>query len=205
MVPTKRDLLNQIQLDEVYRRPELLATVLFATFFLFVPNTDGNALQFAKHVLLAAEPSITRTEELDKRLITLIAITILATVCLLHCMFFCKSSPKTEEERPRSDPIATGDVSGLLLNYLADAFTDFSRNSGLLLNLVFAAYKIVLLTVFIIAACVFSSGPNNGRSDWDDPHNTNRQPIAALVYIVYSYQGERDFVLQYKILLMLTF
>lgn len=70
-----------------------------------------------------------------------------------------------------------------------DIATDFSRNSGLLLNLVLSVYKIVLLSVFIIVACVYSNGPDNGRAEWDDPRIVNRQPIAALVYIIYSYQG----------------
>jgi len=148
----KSDQLNLImrQLDEVLRRPELLATVLFSAFFIFVPNTDGNSLQFAKHILLASNPTVTETTELDKRLISYIAISILTVACFIHY---------------------------------------FSRNSGLLLNLVFAAYKVVLVIVLIICGLIASKKPDNGRSDWGQQPVASKDVLAAMIYIIYSYQG----------------
>jgi amino acid transporter len=137
-------------LDEVLRRPDLFATVLFAAFFILLPNTGGNSLQFAKHVLLVASPDIQNTEELDRPLITLIAILVLSVVCLLHY---------------------------------------FSRNSGLLLNLLFAAYKILLVVVLIIAGGISYHNSTSRPDDWDDQPVASRDALAALIYIVYSYQG----------------
>jgi amino acid transporter len=138
------------QLDEVLRRPELLATVLFSAFFIFVPNTDGNSLQFAKNILLAANPTVTETTELDKRLISYIAISILTVVSFIHY---------------------------------------FSRNSGMLLNLVFAVYKVVLVIVLIICGFIASKKPDNGRSDWGQQPVASKDVLGAMIYIIYSYQG----------------
>ncbi|KAH8744408.1 amino acid/polyamine transporter I, partial [Hyaloscypha finlandica] len=139
-----------IYLDEVLRQPELLATVLFSAFFIFVPNTDGNSLQFAKHILLASNPTVTETTELDKRLISYVAISILTVVSFIHY---------------------------------------FSRNSGLLLNLLFAIYKVVLVIVLIICGCVASKKPENGWSDWGQHPIGSKNVLAAMIYIIYSYQG----------------
>jgi len=68
------------QLDEVFKRPELLATILFSSFFVLMPNSDGNALQFAKHVLLTYTPDAKSTEELNKPLITLLGVLVLTFV-----------------------------------------------------------------------------------------------------------------------------
>lgn len=140
----------KIQLDEIFRNPELLATILFSTFFITIPNTDGNSLQFAKHVLLTALPDVTDTTQLDKRLISFVAISILTVVCFIHY---------------------------------------FSRNSGLLLNLVFAVYKTILVFIFVICGCVASGKPDNGKSDWGDQPIPSKNILAAMIYIIYSYQG----------------
>lgn len=133
----------------MFRTPELLPAILFSAFFLFVPNTDGNCIQFAKHVLLAAMPNVTDTTELDKRLISFVAICILTIACFVHY---------------------------------------FSRNSGLLLNLLFAGYKTVLVIVFIIAGGVASSRIG-AKTDWGNHGATSQNIIGALVYVIYSYQG----------------
>lgn len=139
-----------IYLDEVLHRPELFATILYSAIFVLVANTNGNALQFAKHILLAANPDITSTNDLDRRLVTFLAISVLTGVCLLHY---------------------------------------FSRNSGLLLNLVFALYKIILIIVFIFAGCLSSRQEPNGRGDWNNQDVTKRDALAAMIYVIYSYQG----------------
>jgi amino acid transporter len=138
------------QLDEVLRRPELLATVLFSAFFIFIPNTDGNSLQFARHILLASNPTVTETTELDKRLISYVAVSILTVVSFIHY---------------------------------------FSRNSGLLLNLVFAIYKVALVVVLIICGCIASKKSDNGWSDWGEQPVASKDVLAAMIYIIYSYQG----------------
>jgi len=61
-----------------------LATILFSGFFLVIGNSYGNSVVFAKHVLLAADPSAEKSTELDSRLVRFIAISVLAFVCLLH-------------------------------------------------------------------------------------------------------------------------
>lgn len=78
------------QLDEVFKKPELLATLIFSAFFVVCPNTDGNSLQFAKHVLLTYNPKAKSTEDLSKSMITLIATLVLTLVCLIH--YFSRNS-----------------------------------------------------------------------------------------------------------------
>lgn len=73
-----------IYLNEIFRKPKLLATILFSGFFILLQNTSGNAIAFAKHVLLAANPDTNSTTELDSRLINLVAVGILSIICLLH-------------------------------------------------------------------------------------------------------------------------
>ncbi|KAH7350518.1 amino acid permease-domain-containing protein [Rhexocercosporidium sp. MPI-PUGE-AT-0058] len=77
-------LLRKKQLDEIYPRPELLATILFSGFFLVLGKSYGNAVTFAKQVLLASDSSYEKTSQLDDRLIRFIAIVVLSAVCLLH-------------------------------------------------------------------------------------------------------------------------
>jgi amino acid transporter len=65
----------------------------------------------------------------------------------------------------------------------------FSRKSGLLLNLLFALYKIVLVIVLIICGCIASKKPDNGWSDWGPQPIESKNVLAAMIYIIYSYQG----------------
>jgi amino acid transporter len=101
-------------------------------------------------VLLAANPTVQKTEDLDRQLITLLAILVLTVVCFLHY---------------------------------------FSRNSGLLLNLLFSAYKICLIVVFIIAGGVAYGTSTDRPNDWNDQPVGKKDALAALIYIIYSYQG----------------
>ncbi|KAF1925388.1 uncharacterized protein M421DRAFT_423716 [Didymella exigua CBS 183.55] len=73
-----------VYLDEIYRQPELLATILFSGFFLMLANSYGNSTQFAKHVLVATFPDLTDSTQLDPRLIRYIAISVITFVCLIH-------------------------------------------------------------------------------------------------------------------------
>ncbi|KAF2730347.1 hypothetical protein EJ04DRAFT_567848 [Polyplosphaeria fusca] len=73
-----------IYLDEIYRRPELLATILFSGFFLCLGNSYGNSVQFAKHVLLAADEKVEFTKDLDSRLVRFIAVCVVTLVCIIH-------------------------------------------------------------------------------------------------------------------------
>jgi amino acid transporter len=73
-----------VYLDEVFYKPELLATILFSGFFLLLANSYGNSIQFAKHILLAALPDIDDTTELDPRLIRYIAISVITLSCGIH-------------------------------------------------------------------------------------------------------------------------
>jgi hypothetical protein len=73
-----------VYLDEVFYKPELLATILFSGFFLLLANSYGNSVQFAKHILLAALPEVDATTELDPRLIRYIAISVITVSCGIH-------------------------------------------------------------------------------------------------------------------------
>ena len=61
----------------------MLSTIIFAGFFLILASSAGNAIAFAKHILLAAEGG-TNSIELDGRLVHFFAIIIVLVVCLLH-------------------------------------------------------------------------------------------------------------------------
>ncbi len=76
-----------VYLDEVFYKPELLATILFSGFFLLLANSYGNSVQFAKHILLAALPNVDATTELDPRLIRYIAISVITVSCGIHWFF----------------------------------------------------------------------------------------------------------------------
>ncbi|KAF2230726.1 hypothetical protein EV356DRAFT_579747 [Viridothelium virens] len=74
-----------IYLDEIYRKPDMLATVLYAGIFIALANTAGNAFAFAKLVLVAAqhvEPST--PVNLEPALVRTLAISIVTAVCFLH-------------------------------------------------------------------------------------------------------------------------
>jgi amino acid transporter len=73
-----------VQLDEIYRRPELLTTILFSGFFLCLSNSYGNSIQFAKHVLLSANPDVAFSTTLDPRLLRFIAVSVVTLACLIH-------------------------------------------------------------------------------------------------------------------------
>ncbi|ORY06761.1 amino acid permease-domain-containing protein [Clohesyomyces aquaticus] len=73
-----------IYLDEIYYKPELLATILFSGWFLVLGNSYGNSIAFAKHVMVSAHTEVLQTKDLDSRLVRFIAISVLTVVCLLH-------------------------------------------------------------------------------------------------------------------------
>lgn len=57
---------------------------MFSGFFICFGNTAGNSVAFAKHVLAASDSDVEKTTDFDKRLINLIAVSVLSLVCLLH-------------------------------------------------------------------------------------------------------------------------
>jgi amino acid transporter len=59
-------------------------TMAFATFFVTIANTTGNAIAFARFVMIAVLPTETRLEALDSKVVKLVAINIVSVVCLLH-------------------------------------------------------------------------------------------------------------------------
>ncbi|KUL89231.1 hypothetical protein ZTR_03751 [Talaromyces verruculosus] len=71
-----------IYLDEMYYRPELLATILFSGFFICFGTSTSNSIAFARYVILAAEPNVQNIGDLDGRLVGYIAITINVVTCL---------------------------------------------------------------------------------------------------------------------------
>lgn len=56
----------------------------FATFFITIANTSGNAIAFARFVMIAALPTQTELKALDSKVVKLVAINIVSAVCLLH-------------------------------------------------------------------------------------------------------------------------
>ena len=73
-----------VYLDEIYKRPTLLATILFSGFSLMLGNSYGNSIQFAKHSLIAAMPDLDNSQDLDPRLVRYLAISVITLVCLIH-------------------------------------------------------------------------------------------------------------------------
>jgi amino acid transporter len=59
-------------------------TMAFATFFITIANTSGNAIAFARFVMIAALPTETKLEALNSKVVKLVAINIVSVVCLLH-------------------------------------------------------------------------------------------------------------------------
>jgi amino acid transporter len=59
-------------------------TMAFATFFITIANTSGNAIAFARFVMIAALPNETKLEALNSKVVKLVAINIVSVVCLLH-------------------------------------------------------------------------------------------------------------------------
>ncbi|GAM42072.1 F-box domain and ankyrin repeat protein [Talaromyces pinophilus] len=71
-----------IYLDEMYYRPELLATIIFSGFFICFGTSTSNSIAFARYIILAAEPNVQNIGDLDGRLVGYIAITINVATCL---------------------------------------------------------------------------------------------------------------------------
>ncbi|KAF2191180.1 hypothetical protein K469DRAFT_696908 [Zopfia rhizophila CBS 207.26] len=97
-----------IYLDEIYRKPELFVTILFSGFFLVLANSHGNSIQFAKHVLLSAEPSIAKAAELDPRLVLTLDIflnKLLAWYKIFLLLIFFAAGMAWSQ---RQDPSQTG-------------------------------------------------------------------------------------------------
>jgi amino acid transporter len=111
-------------LDEIFQVPELLATILFSGFFIVLGSSAGNSLSFAKHILLAAKPDITDSSELDKRLVILIAVTILTVVCLLH--YFSRSTGLLF-----NSALALYKITLLLAFFIGGAIASTKKNSGI--------------------------------------------------------------------------
>lgn len=76
-------LTTQHQLDNLLK-PGLLWALCFSSFFILIANTTGNALAFARFIMVAATPDYRPGDDLDARVVKLIAIDILSIVCLLH-------------------------------------------------------------------------------------------------------------------------
>ncbi|KAF8535501.1 amino acid permease-domain-containing protein [Trichophaea hybrida] len=112
-----------IYLDEIFQVPELLTTVLFSGLFVVLGSSAGNSISFAKHVLLAAMPDISDSSELDKRLVTLIAVTILTVVCLLH--YFSRSTGLLF-----NSALALYKITLLLAFFIGGSIASTKENSG---------------------------------------------------------------------------
>ncbi|OCL12989.1 amino acid transporter [Glonium stellatum] len=140
-----------VYLDEAWPAPGMLSAVIFAGFFLILASSAGNAIAFAKHVLLAAQDG-TNSMELDGRLVHFFAVTVVLAVCLLHY---------------------------------------FSHRFGMFLNRVLALFKGLLLFSIFVAGVIASRKEGSGLSDFRHVpgKHANVDSIAALVLILYSYQG----------------
>jgi amino acid transporter len=79
-----------IYLDEVWPSPELLSTVLYSGYFICFGNSSGNSVAFAKHVLAASSADVILSTAFDKRLVNLVAVSILTVICFL--IYFSKDA-----------------------------------------------------------------------------------------------------------------
>lgn len=69
-----------VYLDAILPRPVLLAYTCYALYFVCIYTTATNSMQFARQVLIAA----TQKDEIaDQRVMRLIAVVIMTTICLL--------------------------------------------------------------------------------------------------------------------------
>lgn len=73
---------RRFKLDEMFPRPQLLATILFSIHFILFAGTGGTAVVFAKYTLAMAMPD-TSISDMDDRLINLVAVFVQTGVCLL--------------------------------------------------------------------------------------------------------------------------
>ncbi|KAL9044242.1 MAG: hypothetical protein Q9214_002607 [Letrouitia sp. 1 TL-2023] len=76
-----------IYLDEVFRHPRLLVTILFSIHRILLASTAGNSRTLAINILSAADRN-TRDPEISEGLIKLMAIVVQTAVCLL--LFFLR-------------------------------------------------------------------------------------------------------------------
>jgi amino acid transporter len=79
-----------IYLDEVWPSPELLSTVLYSGYFICFGNSAGNSVAFAKHVVAASSAEIVLSTKFDKRLVNLVAVSILTIICFIN--YFSKDA-----------------------------------------------------------------------------------------------------------------
>jgi amino acid transporter len=66
----------------MFPRPQLLATILFSIFFILFSSTAVNTLVFTKYILVLAMPNTT-VNDIDARLINLVAVFVQTSICLL--------------------------------------------------------------------------------------------------------------------------
>ena len=71
---------EKVYLEAVYKRPRLLATVVFSTQAILLGFTASGCIVFASNILVAANRNVTQWEERG------IAIVVIAFVTLLHSL-----------------------------------------------------------------------------------------------------------------------
>jgi hypothetical protein len=65
-----------------------------------------------------------------------------------------------------------------------------SSNFGLYINKAFALYKVLLLSMLIIAGTVIAVREKSpGRRDWDDERPGSPNIALAMVIVLFAYQG----------------
>ena len=116
---------------------------------------------------------------------------LLHIYCQHHrqCLPVCKTCAASSAENTEELDHQLVTLLTILILTLVCFIHYFSRNSGLLLNLLFAVYKIVLIVIFIIVRGIAYRSRRDEPNDWDYQPVENKDALAALTYIIYSYQG----------------
>lgn len=155
---------TSIQLNRVFNfsKARLLPPVLFASFFVCLYHTAGNALSFARFVLIASTPDPgSGSYNLNETAIKMVAVLILAVVCFLLWI-----SPRT----------------GLVLSKTLALY-----KLGLLL--VLGGWGIAARHNNDSTSTSTSTKSSTADWGWQGESNNAMEQIAAFIYIVYSYTG----------------
>lgn len=148
-----------IYFNKVWPRPKPFSGILFGVYFIVLGHTSGNAIAFARQVVLTANPPPPLPADgtrpgppvFDSRIVNLIALSVLGLVCLLH--YFTKRL-------------------GLFLNRLSALYK-----------------VILLFTVASLAIRSRQKHIDFEWQNRSVPEFKAFDSISGFIYIVYSYSG----------------
>lgn len=80
---------------------------------------------------------------------------------------------------------------GVVFNTVACLLLYFVLRGCFLLNSVFAAFKLALLTIFFVAGIVHACKDGSGLGDFNETHSggSTINTISAMTYVLFTYEG----------------